>query len=238
MRLGSVRAAAIFFVVVLSAGPGRGQALTVLPVSIEMAPGQMAASLTVIDEGDKETSFQIRPFAWTQPGGTDQLSATEDLLVSPPLGTIAAGARQVVRLVLRRAPSAGEATYRILLDQIPPAAAPGTVRIALRLSIPVFAQPASRAAAQLQWRIETSGGQAYLVAVNSGTRHETVRNIALRSAAGGALQIEANASPYVLAGATRRWRILTGRPVGGVIRLTATGDSGAIDQPVAVDGAR
>ncbi len=231
-------AVAIFFVVLLSAGPGRGQALTVLPISIDMAPGQMAAALTVIDEGDKETSFQIRPFAWAQPGGADQLSPTDELLVSPPLGTIAAGARQVVRLVLRRPPTGKEATYRILLDQIPPAAAPGTVRIALRLSIPIFAEPASRVSAPLQWRIETSGGQAFLVAVNSGTRHETIRNVGLRSAAGAALQIEANASPYVLAGATRRWRILTASPVGGVVRLTATGDAGAIDQPVPVDGAR
>jgi fimbrial chaperone protein len=141
---------------------------------------------------------------------------------------------------LRQAPAAREAAYRILLDQIPPPAAPGTVRLALRLSIPVFAEPAARAAPQLQWSIESAGGRVFLVAVNSGTRHETVRGIALLAADGAALQVEAQTPPYVLAGAARRWLIpgLRSLPPGSTLRLTAGGDGGAIDQMVRVNAAR
>lgn len=215
------------------------QPITVQPVSIQMAPGQMASALTVIDQGDHETTFQARAFVWDQQEGTDQLAPTKELLTSPPLGTIQAGAGQVVRLVLRQPPQGREATYRIFLDQIPPPAAGGTVRIAVRLSIPVFAEPTGRAVAHLRWRIERIDQQLNLVAINDGTRHETVSNIALTGQDGRTLKVEADVSPYVLAGATHRWRIFAPGPSpapGTVWRLTAAGDTGQIEQSVSVAG--
>ncbi len=80
-------------------------------------------------------------------------------------------ASQVVRLVLRHAPEGKEGTYRIPLDQIPPVAAPGTVRIALRLSIPVFAEPSGRALPHVQYHVRTDAGQVYLIGTNDGDRH-------------------------------------------------------------------
>ena len=221
----------------LAAGAAEAQGLTVLPVAIQMAAGQMAATLTVRNEGDSETSLQVRPFVWSQtPRGDDELKPAVELMASPPLATIPAGATQVVRLVLRRPAEAKEASYRILLDQIPPPAAPGTVRIALRLSIPIFAEPSTRIAPHLQWRVAADGGQLYLVAANDGSRHEKVRDIAL-TAAGGVFKVEANLSPYILPGVTRRWRIpaSSAPPAPGtVLRLNATADAGPVDQPVTV----
>ena len=222
----------------LAAGAAGAQGLTVLPVSIQMAAGQMAATLTVRNEGADEISLQVRPFIWSQtpPRGDDELKPATELMASPPLATIAAGATQVVRLVLRRPAEGREASYRILLDQIPPPAVPGTVRVALRLSIPVFVEPAARTAPRLRWQIESSGGQLDLAAVNEGSRHEKVRDIALTGAQ-GALKVETNLPPYILPGATRRWRIpgLGPRPAPGTtLRLTANAEAGAIDQPVLV----
>jgi fimbrial chaperone protein len=221
----------------LANGTVRAQSLAVLPVSLQMAPGQMAAALTLINQAATETSVQIRVFTWKQPDGNDQLIPSDEVMVSPPLGTIAAGATQVVRLILRKPPQGLEASYRILVDQIPAPAAPGTVRIALRLSIPIFAEPVTRIAPHLQWRIEGGRGQLYLVSVNDGSRHETVRDIVLTTSGGGLPKIEPNVSPYVLAGATRRWRIVTAGlspAFGTAARLTARADAGAIDQSVAV----
>jgi fimbrial chaperone protein len=157
--------------------------------------------------------------------------------VSPPIATIAPGATQTVRIVLRKPPQGREGTYRVLLDQIPPVASPGTVRIALRLSIQVFAAPATPADSKVAFRVENKAGQLFLVATNSGTRHETIRDVALKGSDGGGLTSDANSTPYILAGATRRW------PIGGLDRMPATGDSvhltglmtsGAVDQRVAV----
>ncbi|KUZ98489.1 chaperone protein EcpD [Burkholderia ubonensis] len=225
------------FMALLSGGTVSAQSLTVLPVIIQMAPGRMATALTVINQGDSETGVQVRAFAWNQPDGNDWLTSSEEVLASPPLATIAPRATQIVRLVLRRPPQEHEATYRVLLDQIPPPAAPGTVRIALRLSIPVFAEPATRVAPHVKFHIERDAGHAWLVAVNDGGRHETIRDITLTTSEGSGLRTEANVSPYVLAGATRRWRIVEQArlPVpGGMVRLTARAETGVVDQPVSV----
>ena len=119
------------------------QGLTVLPVSIELAPGQMTTTLTLQNHTSREAVFQVRPYAWEQGSGDDALGPTDTLVASPPLGRVPAGGEQVVRLVLRRPAEGREVSYRILLDQVPPAPEPGAVTFALRLSIPVFVEPAS-----------------------------------------------------------------------------------------------
>jgi fimbrial chaperone protein len=223
--------------VLLVGGAARGQSLMVLPVNIQMAPGQMATTLTVINRGDSETAIQVRAYAWSQPDGDDQLTVSDAVLVSPPLTSIAPGAAQVVRLILRRSPQGREATYRIVLDQIPPPALPGKVRVVLRMSIPIFAQPATRALPHVYFHIERDAGKIFLVALNDGRRHEVIREIVLWTSDGRKLKTESSASPYVLAGVTRRWPI----DVQGVLplpdetlRLTAHADSGAIEQQVHV----
>jgi fimbrial chaperone protein len=212
------------------------QGLTVLPVNIEMPSGQLSTTMTIINNGATETSVQIRALAWTQSDGAEELTPSDEVMASPPIATIAPGETQVVRLVLSKAPTGKEATYRLLLDQIPPAAAPGTVRLALRLSIPIFAQPETRALPHVVYHIESGGGATTLVAVNDGGRHDTVRDVKLVST-GGAITTAAEGSPYVLSGSTRRWAVTTsGRApaVGDTLRLTALTDTGSLDQAVAV----
>jgi fimbrial chaperone protein len=231
--IGSVLA----LLVLLSGGAARAQSLMVLPVNLQMAPGQRATTLTVINKGDIETAIQVRAYAWNQPGGDDQLTTSDAVLVSPPLTSIAAGASQVVRLVLRQPPQGREATYRIVLDQIPPPAVPGVVRVVLRMSIPIFAQPATRAVPHVYFHIERDAGTMFLVALNDGGRHEAIREIVLWTSDGHQLKTESSSSPYVLAGVTRRWPIDAqgSLPVlDETLRLTAHADSGAIEQQVQV----
>jgi fimbrial chaperone protein len=215
------------------AGQGQDvlQGLTVIPVTFELTPGQMTAVLNIQNHTDIETDFQVRPFAWDQSGGDDHLTPTNDLIVSPPLGRIAVGGQQVVRLVLRRPAQGQETSYRILIDQVPPPPRPGVVNMALRLSIPVFVEPPTRNAAHVQWSIQSDGAAYYLVAVNSGGRHEAFRNMVLTSADGRPIALEPNVSPYVLPHATRRWRILTANfaPSREALRLTARAGPGPVD---------
>jgi fimbrial chaperone protein len=221
----------------LSAGAAAGQVLTVLPVNVFLAPGQKAATMTVTNRGTSETAIQIRPYAWNQADGNDQLEATHKLEVSPPIASIAPGASQLVRLILRDVPGDREVTYRVLLDQLPSTSEVGVVQVVFRLSIPVFSQPANRGHRQLQFHIERESGQLYLVGRNDGLCHEAIRDIALYTADGTRLAPDNGASPYILPGATRRWRIVVPSSMSlpnDTLKFTARDDSGAIAEQVRV----
>jgi fimbrial chaperone protein len=228
--------AGVFVFTVLLTGPAAiTQSLSVLPVNIFFSPGQRATSLTVTNQGKSETAIQIRAFAWNQKDGEDHLTASNEVVASPPLATMAPGATQVVRLILRQSPQSREATYRILLDQIPPPAEPGVVHIVLRMSIPIFAQPAIRSFADVQFHLERNAGQIYLVAFNAGNLHESIRDIALTTSDGRKLKEDSNTSPYILAGATRRWHIAAqdSLPLSSeTLQLTAHANAGAIEEQV------
>ncbi|HEY1804808.1 MAG TPA: fimbria/pilus periplasmic chaperone [Terracidiphilus sp.] len=223
-------------VILLFTGPtATAQSLSVLPVNVFFSPGQKASSLTVTNTGPTETSIQVRAFAWSQQSGDDQLSATDAVVLSPPLATIAPGASQVVRLILRQLPQGREATYRVLIDQIPPPAEPGIVHMVLRLSIPLFAQPPTRAVPHVQFQLAVDSGKLFLVGVNDGLSHEVVRDIVLSANDGRELKTEPSASPYILAGVTRRWPIVLEGPLpqsGQTLQLTAHTDAGVIKQQV------
>jgi fimbrial chaperone protein len=213
------------------------QSLSVLPVNVHLGPGEKATSLTVSNQGTSKTAIQIRTFTWSQEGSEDKLVATDEVVASPPIASIEPGASQVIRLILRKSPQGRESTYRILLDQIPPPAEPGVVHVVLRLSIPIFAQPTTAAVPRMQYHLETGAGQIFLVGANNGLRHEALRDFVLTTGDGRKLKPDVGSSPYILAGATRRWTITAQDPLpvpNETLQLTGHADSGAIEEQVRV----
>jgi fimbrial chaperone protein len=234
-HMAAARALAAIFVFQLSGLAAGAQALSVLPVNIFFAPGERATSLTVTNQGKAETAIQIRAFDWSQKGNDDQLAPTGVVVLSPPIAKLAPGATQVIRIVLRQSPATSEATYRILVDQIPPPAEPGVVHMVLRMSIPIFVQPAIRSFADVQFHLERSDGQIYLVGFNAGNLHESIRDILLKASDGRTLKEDSNSSPYILAGTTRRWRLVAqdSLPLSSdPLQLTAHANAGAIEEQV------
>ena len=236
LLMAASRILAAIFLLPLAETPVSAQALSVAPVNIVISPGQRATTLSVTNQGISETSIQIRAYAWSQKDNSDELTPTDMLVVSPPLATIAPGVNQVVRLLLRQPPQSQEATYRILVDQIPPATkTPGVVSMVLRMSIPVFAQPAGRAVPHLQFHLERNGDKLFLVGINDGHRHDVLRDVALTTGDGRKLNLASDVSPYILAGVTRRWSIAAEGPLpesSETLQLTAHADTGNIDQQV------
>jgi fimbrial chaperone protein len=231
-------AALVLFAFCSALDPAAAQGLSVSPINVLMNPGQLAAVVDLGNRSDRDISFQVRAYAWRQTEVDDPLTPTEELAASPPLGTIAPNGAQVIRVVLRHPPQGREAAYRILIDELPPPAAAGSVRVAVRLSIPVFAEPPDRVSPQVKWRVSAQGGQAWLAAANDGARHLSLRNIALHAPDGRNLQVETRLPPHLLPGGARRWPILArGAPLrpGTVLRLTADTDIGVVDERVRVD---
>lgn len=217
--------------------PSAAQSLAVTPVNVALSPGAYATALTVSNRGEQVVAIQIRAYAWDQAGGTDGLAASRDIVASPPLATIAPGASQIIRLILHQAPQDRETTYRLLLDQIPPPAEPGIVHIVLRLSIPVFAQPPRHVRPDVHFYMEKKAGELYLVCTNEGQRHETIRDLVLTTSRGDRLDIEPGTSPYILAGSTRRWHVITSVASWSnesMLQLKAHADAGSIEEQVRV----
>lgn len=233
-----IRASAAILVGLSMSMAAGAQALSVLPVNIVIGPGERASSLTVTNQGASKTSVQIRAFAWNQDEDKDLLSPNGVVIVSPPIATLAPGASQVVRLILRDGAQFRENTYRILLDQIPPPAEAGVVHVVLRLSIPIFAEPRSRANPDVKFHLEVKDGQLYLVGTNTGLRHTAIHGIEVSTEDGRQFKTEAGSSPYILSGVTRHWKL---DAQGGALpqpneklQLKAQSDAGAIGQQVSV----
>ncbi|MGA9671728.1 MAG: fimbria/pilus periplasmic chaperone [Terracidiphilus sp.] len=213
------------------------QSLSVLPVNVFLPSGQKAASLSLTNNGDKPTSIQVRSYDWSQKDDENQLTESKIIVASPPLVTIPSGSTQVVRLILRQPSVGSEATYRIVLDQIPGPGEPGVVQMVLRLSIPVFAAPVAKVVPQDQFHLERNGEKLFLVGTNTGKSHDTLREIVVTASDGRKFDLKTKGSPYLLVGATRHWELdakgYTPQP-GETLKLAAYGILGAIEEQVGV----
>ncbi|AHJ63138.1 Chaperone protein ecpD [Granulibacter bethesdensis] len=183
------------------------QGISITPVSISLASGQMTSFVTLTNSGDADLSFQVRSFEWSSsPEDPYNLTPTDQLLVSPPLGTIAPHESQTIRIVLRRAATTSESSYRILIDQIPAPGTIGTVNVAIRLSIPLFAAPPSPVSPHLKWSIERSTAGAFLTALNTGEKHLKIYDVSLSNDHKNT-KIKVEISPYILPHTIQKWKI-------------------------------
>jgi len=200
------------------------------PVRIELAGAQRTAVLTVHNDDAAPLVLQVSALNWTQSTGEDSYAATRDLLATPPVFTLPANSDQIVRVALRRDPDAArELDYRLLLAEVPqPVDKNFTgLRVALRLSIPVFVKAASPAPAALAWRAQwLDDGQLAVSASNAGQKHQQVSDFTLHFAGSEGIA-RGVVSRYVLPGSTVTWKIA---PPAGVARASAMSIRGASDQ--------
>lgn len=205
---------------------------SVTPVRIYMAPRDRAIAVTINNEGDEELVMQADIYLWKQkPEGEDELTLTEDLILSPPIIKLAARSRQVVRLaMLKPQPSADQQTYRLVVREVPEAKlAEKTVQlqIALAFSMPVFITPPG-AKRQLACSAERSAPDtARVTCINSGNAYAQPREFVLTSVAGEKLATR-DSGGYILPSIKRSFDVkrVEGRLSAGNARLAVTMDDG------------
>lgn len=190
--------------------PAVAGVFSVTPVRIFMKPRDRAVAITLVNEGDTPVALQADINVWTQKAdGTDELTLTEDLILSPPIIKLAPRARQVVRLaLLKPADASRELTYRMIVREVPEATAPKDnameVPIALALSLPVFITPpvAKRELACDVARAPAPTAQAVqAVCANTGSAYAQIREISLQR--GDQLLGHFQGGSYVLPGARK-----------------------------------
>lgn len=212
--------------------------LEILPVSVNLAAGQNVTTIELKNRGGGSAAIQIRAFSWVQAGDTDILTPTRDVIMSPPIFTIPAGASQTVRLLLRGGTGvASERSYRLLLDEVPTATGQNNqVAIALRISMPVIAAAASAPSRNLNWRAARApGNQILLSAANTGNVYDKVHAIAVTLPDGSHPKIiPRGENPYLLPGAQRHW-VVQGPALPGTIILNVTTQAGKSERTLVVD---
>lgn len=205
-----------------------GGMFSVSPVRIYMAPKDRAMAVTLTNEGENEVVLQAELFRWEQTTeGVDNLTPTDDLLLSPPIIKLAPKARQVVRLAMLapRDPSR-QMTYRMVLHEVPEAVPHKNriqVPIALALNLPVFITPpmTKREVACEVKQLDDKKLQA--VCSNTGTVYAQIRELVLRRDGKQLGRFEGG--NYILPGARKSIDLpLSGTVPAGPAELQATYD--------------
>ncbi len=206
-------------------GPG---AVLIWPVHPVIEADRRAGALWLENPGETTVTLQVRVFTWAQREGKNLYAEQGDVVATPPVVTIAPGAKQLVRLTrLGAPPPRFEAAYRIIVDEIPApaaAAAPPGAAIAFRMrySLPLFVRGAGsaagtggdRAAPRLAWRHIVEGGEAFAEIHNAGERHARLTDVAIENGA-RRLPLAEGLLGYVLAGETMRWPLPRGADPAG-----------------------
>jgi fimbrial chaperone protein len=224
--------------------PLRAASLQVAPVSIEVPAPAAAAIIKLRNEGKSPLNAQIRVFRWVQKNGQDRLEATDNLVASPPIATLAPNADYTVRLVrVRKQPVSSGESYRLLVDELPDPATRRNrvVTFLVRYSIPVFFYPSDAAEAKITWSVERQHGRIYVSAKNFGDRHVRVSALKLRDGHGTTMSFGAGLAGYALGHSEMRWTAPADArqfTIDNSVVISAQGDSGSINATTSVQPAR
>lgn len=191
--------------------------LSVYPLKLRIAPGRLADTVTLGNEGARPVTVEARLFRWQYEPPVDGsmdarelLTPTTELLATPPVFTVPPGGSRVVRVgrLSGGALPPTETGYRIELAEVPDEAAKpleGGARTVLTLSLPVFIAPADRkAAAKLSasWLAPAASAPPRLRLVNEGQLH--ARLTTARLVQQGKPCAEKTFGAYVLPGSSRQ----------------------------------
>ena len=227
----------ILSVIGLIAGSDLAQsgALRVSPVLLDIPIPAAAGSIRLRNEADEPVVVQVRALRWTQDGGTDELSATQDVAISPPIFEMKPHATQLVRVVrVSRSQRTNEESYRIFVDEIPNCPGPRgrNIRLAVRHSIPLFFAGLNNSPPVLRWSLQQIDGDWYCVLTNDGGQRVRISNLTIRSGGNQNISLGSGLIGYVLGHSTVRWPIpKSGSRIGPgkSVAISALTDSGPLN---------
>lgn len=240
----SLRTAAIALLAVpgfVGAGAALAGSFTIAPIRVELTDARPTQALTLRNESDEPVLVQARAVRWSQQDGADRFDDTRDVIVTPAVTTLAAKGSQVIRVGLRgRTDATRQLSYRLFLQEVPQSpAAPRTLDVSLRLSLPIFVTSASATLApRLEWALSrTDDGSLALTAANTGSAHLQLFDLALEGG-GRSVPIAGGASTYLLPASRVTWTLPApdAGAAAGPLRIRGGSDRGDFAAPVALSG--
>jgi fimbrial chaperone protein len=212
--------------------------LSLTPVSVHLDRARDRAAIHVTNQGREPATMQAEGVRWQRTNGADSDEPSDDLLVSPPIFTIAPGQTQIVRIGVRRTHALDrEATYRLLLREVPPAAgadaAPGNVRVLVAMKLPVYVAP-DVVRRNEQWRaLADDEGNLVAQVSNAGNVHYRVASVSVRGSQPPQLIVNRGPEAVVFPGEARTFRFKGQRfSTGMPVLLEVTTDRGVQHVPL------
>jgi len=226
---------------VVCALPAHAGSLGVNPIRVNLSEAKPTAAITLNNTGTTTMVVQLQIAKWSAPAGEDRYEPSQDVLVTPPIFTIAPGVSQIVRIGLSSAAASDvELAYRLFIEEVPPPPKPAYqgLQVALRLGIPVFVEPAQATPAKLEWSAIRTGADLFTLKVgNVGGAHARILKIDLSAPGENHVMASQTAASYLLPGQTRHWSMRLGRPwPGRKLHLSATTDQGVTDAELELQG--
>jgi fimbrial chaperone protein len=153
----------------------RAASFTVNPTQINLTAGSTSALLTLKNESAETLRFQLTVVKWDQSAdGEMEMTPSEDIVFFPKLVILASHEERKVRVGTSVAFGPNEKTYRIFIEELPPAdSAPSVagVRMRTRMGIPIFLQPAKSAVSAAVDSLALNGGRVTVRVQNKGNAH-------------------------------------------------------------------
>jgi len=205
------------------------------PVVLELTSARTAGVVKIVNNDNHDVSLQIRAYDWEQKDSQDVLTPTQSLIISPPVFTVAPGASQTIRIISKRPAEANEVAYRMLVDEIPTAAAGPAINFKFRISMPIFIAPNTAPNLKLGWTL-SAGKTPRLNVANTGNRRGRLLNLVLTLPNGKKITPPAGANPYTLAGMIRQYPFDVDAPLaaGSLVKMSANSDTGPIETEITV----
>jgi fimbrial chaperone protein len=210
--------------------------LAISPLRMELPADKAMTVLTITNQGREPVLLQAGVKRWQQTPDADNYSADDAMLVSPALFRLPPGQRQLVRIGWRRQtpPEAVERAYRVFIEEVPDdgnTERDNTLRILLRLVVPLFVHGSQPATPQLswQWLPTPADSPPQLLVSNHGTGHARITRIQLEQPGNQARPLET--LTYVLPNAQQIIR-LPGHHRQGSSKLTVTDADGTRSYPL------
>jgi fimbrial chaperone protein len=215
--------------------PASAGSLKVNPVHINLPADRQSVSLKMTNGDTAPVSVRVVTYAWTQAAGRDVYTATNNVILSPPMFTIPAGKTQLVRIGLRN--RAGSGAYRVIFEEIPRSQqVGGQIQINLRLNLPLYVLAKGRTKPDVSWRAwRDPSGEMIVEGRNRGMLHSQV--LALDADQGGRRHSLSRQMGVVLPGSARQWT--AGKhpefPVGTPLLLRVKGSAGETQTQIVLE---
>jgi len=202
-------------------GPAR---VDISPIRLDLGGARRSGVIALRNQGQEPVRYEVSASSWLLlADGEQKLEVTDALTVFPTVFEIPPGASKSIRVGLRRLPSSGEASYRLLVKQLPAnrrqAGDGAAVQMLTNFSLPVFAATAEARAAPRLGEPEVRGARLSFALRNDGDRSFRATRVMVRGHGVGAESLFETELPawYVLSRGIRRYELAI--PPGACAKL-------------------